>query len=461
MGSALQSSRRPRPAFALIVLAVLACAAGTAATAELEFQYYEAEHSGLAEKSVIILGEREAVLVDGQWLLPDGRALAEQIAATGRRLTHVLITHGHPDHYMGLGPVLERFPQARVLAREAVREEIALEFPAKRIHWQQLMGSGLPIRPVVPEAFEGDAIALEGHEIRWIDMVPAETRAATSFYVPSAKVLIPGDVIFAKMHSYFADLNNPEGWIEALGQLRAAGPIETIYPGHGPVGGPELIDEAIEYMRYYDSVARPGVPLPDIVEAMAAEYPDYEAEILLWWTRGPGFGVFGPRALGVPDHVLAELPGELVYPDSRGSCGAERIALITTLFHEGFTGADLQVLEEVFHPDIRFDDPNFPPGLAGIKALVTKNNESFAGWHFELHDLLCDGNKVTVRWSGHGKHVGSFMGEEPTNEAVELEGISIYQVENGRITADWAMPDNLGFLTQIGVLPSQDMTREP
>ena len=108
--------------------------------------------------------------------------------------------------------------------------------------------------------------------------------------------------------------------------------------------------------------------------------------------------------------------------------------------------------------DIHFDDPMFPSGLDGLKALVKKNNESFEGWHFKMHDLLCDANKVIVRWSGYGKHVASFMGEQATQNDIELSGISIYQIEANKIVADWVIPDNLGFLMQIGVLEPVDMT---
>ena len=75
-----------------------------------------------------------------------------------------------------------------------------------------------------------------------------------------------------------------------------------------------------------------------------------------------------------------------------------------------------------------------------------------------MHQVLCSGNKVTVRWTGSGRHVGSFMGEIPTRKNVELNGVSIFQIEDNLITADWVFPDNLGFLIQIGMVPPLDMT---
>src|SRR3984893_1558036 len=66
--------------------------------------------------ATLISGERDAVLVDALLTVGQAHNLVEWIDAHGRNLTAVYITHGHGDHWFGLGTVLERFPDARALA---------------------------------------------------------------------------------------------------------------------------------------------------------------------------------------------------------------------------------------------------------------------------------------------------------------------------------------------------------
>src|SRR5437879_13716445 len=74
--------------------------------------------------ATLISGERDAVLVDALLTVGQANDLAEWIAAHGKNLTAVYITHGHGDHWFGLGAVLDRFPNARAFALPAVIEQM-------------------------------------------------------------------------------------------------------------------------------------------------------------------------------------------------------------------------------------------------------------------------------------------------------------------------------------------------
>ncbi len=76
----------------------------------------------VANSSTLIYGERDAVLVDTFLTIEQSQALVNWVVASGKNLTAVYLTHGHGDHFFGLAPVLERFPNARAVAtKEVVR----------------------------------------------------------------------------------------------------------------------------------------------------------------------------------------------------------------------------------------------------------------------------------------------------------------------------------------------------
>jgi Metallo-beta-lactamase superfamily/TAP-like protein len=67
--------------------------------------------------ATLIYGKRDAVLVDAFLTVGQANALVEWVAATGKNLTTIYVTHGHGDHFFGIGAVLDRFPNARAVAR--------------------------------------------------------------------------------------------------------------------------------------------------------------------------------------------------------------------------------------------------------------------------------------------------------------------------------------------------------
>src|SRR6516165_9929716 len=65
-----------------------------------------------AMASTLIHGIRDAVLVDAFLTIKQANALGDWVASKGKNLTTIYITHGHGDHWFGVGTLLERFPNA-------------------------------------------------------------------------------------------------------------------------------------------------------------------------------------------------------------------------------------------------------------------------------------------------------------------------------------------------------------
>ncbi len=111
------------------------------------------------------------------------------------------------------------------------------EFRAKIVHWQEMYRGELPAALPLPEPLVGDSLQLEGHDVTFVDLFMVETVYATAFYLPAQKTFIAGDLVYAQAQHYMSDVNDPDTWMAALQGVRKVGPIEKLFPGHGPVGG--------------------------------------------------------------------------------------------------------------------------------------------------------------------------------------------------------------------------------
>lgn len=269
----------------------------------LRFDMYSGPPKDLLPNAILMSGRKDAILFDVGFTPNEVKHLVKMVKDSGKRLRAALITHAHPDHYGGIGQIREAFPDTPILARQTVIDGI-LEWPAKRVHWQEMYGDDLPIEITPPAPLNGSTVYLEDREIVLFDLPVAETVHATAFYVPSARAFVAGDLLFNDMHLYTSDTNNPTSWMSAIDASRNLGPIDLVFPGHGPAGGTEIFDKNIKWLEDYQEVAKPGVRIAEIAREMMKRYPEHGLAIVLWLTRGPGFALCGWRELGVPPEVM-------------------------------------------------------------------------------------------------------------------------------------------------------------
>ena len=107
--------------------------------------------------ATLIYGEQDAVLVDAFLTVEQASALVEWVAASGKNLTTIYITHGHGDHFFGIGALLHRFPNAKAVATPKVlkvmRQQISPEFVAS--FWNARYPGQIPEHLVLAEELKG------------------------------------------------------------------------------------------------------------------------------------------------------------------------------------------------------------------------------------------------------------------------------------------------------------------
>jgi glyoxylase-like metal-dependent hydrolase (beta-lactamase superfamily II) len=185
--------------------------------------------------ATLIFGERDAVLVEALLTIDQAVSLVNWIAKSGKNLTTIYATHGHGDHFFGVGAVLERFPTARFVARPEVIKQMSEQISPGAFHvrWNARFPGQILDRLVIAEELSGNSIALEGHELVSIPLGHTDTDHTTCLPVPSIGLVVAGDIAYNDVHLFLAE-SNPQTrleWIAALDTIQALSPTAVI-AGH-------------------------------------------------------------------------------------------------------------------------------------------------------------------------------------------------------------------------------------
>jgi glyoxylase-like metal-dependent hydrolase (beta-lactamase superfamily II) len=133
-----------------------------------------------ATASTLIYGTRDAVLVDAFMTVQQANALGDWVAAKGKNLTTIYITHGHGDHWFGVGTLLERFPKARPVATPNVVKVMRQNAsPAGLKLWKAGFPGQIPDRLVIAEELKGNVLDLEGQELVIVELGHTDTDDTT------------------------------------------------------------------------------------------------------------------------------------------------------------------------------------------------------------------------------------------------------------------------------------------
>jgi steroid delta-isomerase-like uncharacterized protein len=135
-------------------------------------------------------------------------------------------------------------------------------------------------------------------------------------------------------------------------------------------------------------------------------------------------------------------------------------SVVRRFFEEMCNGRKNELAPELFAADHTFHDPQVPAaqGPQGMADAVSAYQNGVNG-HWEIQELFSAGDRVVVRWVGSGTHVGDMNGIPPTGKSVRVEAISIHRVRDGKIAETWEVWDTLGFLQQLGVVPTPEAAK--
>lgn len=116
---------------------------------------------------------------------------------------------------------------------------------------------------------------------------------------------------------------------------------------------------------------------------------------------------------------------------------------------------DDDLLAEIFAEDLEHHFHGGREEYSGIdefREYLSEFHEAFPDGTISIEQMVAEDDEVAVRYTGSGTHEGEFRGVPPTGQEVELSGMRIARIEDGKIAEVWGQRDDLGQLVQLGVV---------
>lgn len=220
------------------------------------FAYVQLDGGWGLNNAGFLVGSRGVTLIDTCFTERRTRALLSTIRSiTDAPIRTLVNTHHHGDHTHGNYLV----PDATIIAHERCREAV--------------LETGLLAESMFPGVEWGEVevappfVTFTDRLTIWVDDLrvelqfvgPAHTTNDVVAWLPEARVLFAGDLVF-NGGTPFVLMGSVAGAITAVERLQGLEP-EIIVPGHGPVCGPDVLEDQLAYLHFVEDLAgRRGRP---------------------------------------------------------------------------------------------------------------------------------------------------------------------------------------------------------
>ncbi|HRX38554.1 MAG TPA: MBL fold metallo-hydrolase [Parvularculaceae bacterium] len=257
--------------------------------------------------SFIFSDGRSIIVLDAQRKPYEAEKLIELIKSVNLPVTHILISHGHTDHFTGMPWLMDAFPDAKVVV---ANEDIRKDIKDYAIYMDQ--GGATESEPILeprlkpkspenPDGFdyESSIRILKSNKLKMkggctltleTDYAPNEGRHMTTVYSKELNALFLSDLGYNHIHPWMGDdIDRARviSWRNELVRVRDKyAPLNPIiYPGHGDATDMSMFDEMIGYFDNFLHVTETATSREEAMMKMKELYPDYgEADFFLLYS---------------------------------------------------------------------------------------------------------------------------------------------------------------------------------
>jgi glyoxylase-like metal-dependent hydrolase (beta-lactamase superfamily II) len=261
----------------------------------LRLEQVLADSTGYDVNAVLIEGAHEALLWDAQYHLADAKRLAERIAASGKHLNAIVISHPDHDHYSGAAAIVERFPGTPVYMTPAALAEFQKTSANYFANEKGRRPEAMPDSLVTPTALPSLHLTVDGEAVEVIPDLQGDVLVPSNsvLWIPSLRAVLAGDVVFNGVHPWLA-ASTPVSRVAWQGSLKRIAALKPriVVAGHKQSGlpdSPAAVDAMGGYLRDFDSERQASADAAALVAGMKRKYPDWAVPGLLQYSAMVAF----------------------------------------------------------------------------------------------------------------------------------------------------------------------------
>ena len=133
--------------------------------------------------------------------------------------------------------------------------------------------------------------------------------------------------------------------------------------------------------------------------------------------------------------------------------------VVRQVMERAFNEGDLAIIDEVLAPGaIDHQEPAGTDFAAHLKAVISMMRTAFPDLHFEIHEMLAEGDIVAFRSTMTGTHLGSFQGLPPTGKPISVAHMHFIRLIGGKATDLWHVWDVAGLMRHLGAAAPRPQT---
>jgi glyoxylase-like metal-dependent hydrolase (beta-lactamase superfamily II) len=250
--------------------------------------------------SYIFSNGKSQIVMDVLRSSDEAKQLTQQIKKANLPLTHILISHGHPDHYIGMDILHREFPDAKiVVATQEIKNDI-IGFS----QWMESVGwldgevnlkpkseknrNGFDYENIINVLKDNKLTLDDGGTLELeVQYNPAEAEHLTTIYSKDLNALFTSDFCYNEVHLWLGtgvDKIHIQNWKNQLAAFKTKysklNPI--VYPGHGEKSDITLFDTVIKYIETFEKVTSKAKTKNEAIKEMQTLYPTWkQADFLL------------------------------------------------------------------------------------------------------------------------------------------------------------------------------------